>query len=380
MRIRGKLTTEETVDLTITDGTITAIEPALPSLPCDVGAESLYLLPGFLDLQLNGYLGIDFNTPSTSPEEILKATQLVRKTGVTGFCPTIITGSSEHIEACILTIASAINRYPEVAAAVIGLHIEGPYISLEDGPRGAHPQADVRPPDWTEFQRWQSLAEGRIRIVTLSPEWPEALPFIRQASQSGLVVAIGHTAASATQIRAAVDAGARLSTHLGNGSHAKIDRHPNYIWEQLADDRLSASLIVDGHHLPESVVKCFVRVKSPARTILVTDAIAAAGLPSGKHYLGNVEVEVTPARRVNLPGTPYLAGSVLEMPTAIALTVAYGGVSLGEAVRMATANPSELLGLGEKRGSIRVGQRADLVLAAWRNDPPHLDITEVILA
>ena len=380
MRIRGKLTSEETVDLTITDGTIAAIEPARLGIPCDRGSESLYLLPGFLDLQLNGYLGIDFNAPSTSPEEILEATRRVRETGVTGFCPTIITGSSEHIEACISTLVRAIDRYPEVAAAVIGLHIEGPYISLEDGPRGAHPRADVRPPDWTEFQRWQTLAGGRIRIVTLSPEWPEAVEFIQQASQAGLVVALGHTAASPTQIQAAVDAGARLSTHLGNGSHAKIDRHPNYIWEQLADDRLSASLIVDGHHLPGSVVKCFLRVKSPARTILVTDAIAAAGLPSGRYYLGNVEVEVTPARRVNLPGTPYLAGSVLEMPTAIALTVAYGGVSLGEAVRMATANPSELLGLGEKRGSIRVGQRADLLLAAWRNDPPHLDIAEVIFA
>ena len=380
MRIRGKLTSEETVDLTVTDGTITAIEPVRPNLPCDAGSESLYLLPGFLDLQLNGYLGIDFNAPTTSPEEILEATRRVRETGVTGFCPTIITGSSEHIEACISTLVSAIDRYPEVAAAVLGLHIEGPYISLEDGPRGAHPKADVRPPDWAEFQRWQTLAEGRIRLVTLSPEWPEAVEFIRQACQAGLVVALGHTAASPAQIQAAVDAGARLSTHLGNGSHARIDRHPNYIWEQLANDRLSASLIIDGHHLPESVVKCFVRVKSPSRTILVTDAIAAAGLPSGKYYLGNVEVEVTPARRVNLPGTPYLAGSVLEMPTAIALTVAYAGVSLGEAVRMATANPSELLGLGKKRGSIEVGQRADLLLAAWQNNPPHLDITQVILA
>ena len=379
MRIRGKLTTEETVDLTITDGTITAIEPARLGLPCDAGAESLYLLPGFLDLQLNGYLGIDFNAPSTRPEEILEATRRVRETGVTGYCPTIITGSAAHIEACISTLVTAIERYPEVAAAILGLHIEGPYISPEDGPRGAHPLADVRPPNWAEFERWQSLAKGRIRIVTLSPEWPEAVDFIRRASGAGLVVALGHTAATTAQIQAAIDAGARLSTHLGNGSHARIERHPNYIWEQLADDRLMASLIVDGHHLPESVVKCFVRVKSPSRTVLVTDAIAAAGLPSGKYYLGNVEVEVTSARRVNLPGTPYLAGSVLEMPTAIALTVAFSGGSLGEAVRMATANPSQLLGLGEKRGSIGVGQRADLVLASWQTDPPRLGITDVIL-
>ena len=227
MRIRGKLSAEETVDLTVTDGVIVTIEPIRPDLPSDHGDENLYLLPGFLDLQLNGYLGIDFNAPATRPEEILEATRHVRKTGVTGFCPTIITGSSEHIEACLSTLLTAIHRYPEVAAAVVGLHVEGPYISPQDGPRGAHPKADVRPPEWSEFERWQTLAEGRIRIVTLSPEWPEAVEFIRRARQAGIVVAIGHTAAAPWQIQAAVDAGAQLSTHLGNGSHARIDRHPN---------------------------------------------------------------------------------------------------------------------------------------------------------
>src|SRR5262249_59361327 len=128
----------------------------------------------------------------------------------------------------------------------------------------------------------------------VSPEWTESLEFIERAAAAGVVVAIGHTAAPPLRIAEAVAAGASLSTHLGNGSHAKIDRHPNYIWEQLAADDLWASFIVDGHHLPPSVVKCFLRYKGIARSILVTDAIAAAGRPPGRFKLGPVEVEVTP--------------------------------------------------------------------------------------
>ena len=175
----------------------------------------------------------------------------------------------------------------------------------------------------------------------------------------------GLRAATPAQIADAVRAGAKMSTHLGNGSHAKIDRHPNYIWEQLGNDDLWASFIVDGHHLPPSVIKCFLRSKGIARSILVTDAIAAAGQPAGRYKLGNVEVEVTEAGRVYLPGTPYLAGSALEMHDAIGKTVAYSDATLDESLRMASANPAQLLGLAGKLGTIEAGRRADLVLFEW---------------
>src|SRR5262249_31073497 len=155
---------------------------------------------------------------------------------------------------------------------------------------------------------------------------------------TGVVAAIGHTAAGPTQIAHAARAGAELSTHLGNGSHAEIDRHPKYILEQLGHDQLWGSVIVGGPHPPPSVVRCFLRSKGVARSILVTDAIAAAGRPAGRYRLGNVEVEVAPERRVNLPGTPYLAGSVLEMHEAIAKTVQYSDATLDDALRMASAN------------------------------------------
>jgi N-acetylglucosamine-6-phosphate deacetylase len=227
--------------------------------------------------------------------------------------------------------------------------------------------ADVRPPDWEEFHRWQDLAGGRIRILTLSPEWPGAVEFISRVAATDVVVSIGHTAASPDQIASAVDAGARMSTHLGNGSHAKIDRHPNYIWEQLGNDNLWGCFIVDGHHLPPSVVKCMIRAKSVAHSILVTDAIAAAGLPPGMHKLGNVDVEVLESRRVNLPGSPYLAGSVLEMNRAIEMTIAFAEISLAEAVQMATLNPARAIGVEDEIGTIAVGMRAEILLAEWDN-------------
>ena len=366
MMIRGKLLNGETVEIGVAAGRITSLEQV-------AGDAQDLLLPGFIELQLNGYKGIDFNNPETTPAQIREAIHEVRKTGVTALCPTIITGSAAHIEGCLTNLVRAIELYPDVARAVIGLHIEGPYISAEDGPRGAHPLADVRPPDWGEFERWQQLSGHRIRILTLSPEWPGVNEFITRVAATGVIVAIGHTAASPEQIAAAAAAGARMSTHLGNGSHAKIDRHQNYIWAQLSNDSLWASFIVDGHHLPPAVVKCMIRAKTVDQSIIVTDAIAAAGLPPGRHHLGNVEVEVLESRRVNLPGTPYLAGSVVDMNDSVAKAVAYSGISLADAVRMATLNPARLLGLENEIGELAVGRRADILRADW--DPVTLSLS-----
>jgi N-acetylglucosamine-6-phosphate deacetylase len=370
----------EMIDLQIADGVISSIG-SLPQTGV-LGAENLRVAPGLIDIQINGYDGVDFNDPATNTEQIVAAARKLWRTGVTAFCPTIITESFDHISKCISNVVRAADESPEFARAMIGIHVEGPFISPEDGPRGAHPKQHTRPPSWDEFQRWQDAASGRIRIVTLSPEWPgvpNTLDFIERAASSGVIVAIGHTAATPSQIADAARAGARLSTHLGNGSHAKIDRHPNYIWEQLANDALWASFIIDGHHLPPSVVKCFLRSKGVARSILITDAIAAAGLPAGRRRLGNVEVEVTPARRVNLPGTPYLAGSVLEMHEAVAKTVQYSDATLDDALRMASANPADLLGIGAEFGSIEIGRRADLILFRWDEANSILDVTATIV-
>ena len=380
IRLRAKLNARQNaVDLIISEGHIRDIQQADLSQICDLGAEDLNIAPGLIDIQINGFDGVDFNDTHTNTEQIASVTRRLWNSGVTAFCPTIITESFDHISKCVSNLMRAADESPEFARVMIGIHIEGPYISTEDGPRGAHQKQHARAPDWNEFQKWQDVARGRIRIVTISPEWPGAIDFIERASAAGIVVAIGHTAATPAQIADAARAGARLSTHLGNGSHAKIDRHPNYIWEQLANDDLWASFIVDGHHLPPSVVKCFLRSKSVARSILISDAIAAAGKPAGCYRLGNVDVEVAPERRVNLPGTPYLAGSVLEMPDALANTVQFSDATLDEALRMASANPAELLGVGADSGSVEIGHRADLILFRWDEQKSKFDVEATVI-
>ena len=221
----------------------------------------------------------------------------------------------------------------------------------------------VRPPDWDEFRRLQDVAGGHIRVVTLAPEQEGALSFIERLAPSGVVVALGHTAANGTQIRAAVAAGARLSTHLGNGCHAMLPRHDNPIWEQLAADELWASLICDGHHLPPAVIRCLLRVKTPARAILTCDAGSLAGLPPGRYREWDQEFEVHPAGKIVLPGTTYLAGSWVFTDGCLGPAIRFGGVSLSEALDMAGARPRELLGLPAQR--LEVGQSADLVLFEW---------------
>jgi N-acetylglucosamine-6-phosphate deacetylase len=295
--------------------------------------------PGFVDLQVNGFAGVDFNDPRTSVEDVQRALAAMRATGVTRCLPTLITSPFDSFARCAQTLARA------EAAALAGIHMEGPYISPLDGARGAHPAAHVCHASRDDFSRRQDAAGGRIRVVTLAPEAPGALPLIEHLAASGVTAAIGHTAASAEQIREAVRAGARMSTHLGNGCSGVLPRHPNLVWEQLAEDALLASFIVDGHHLPPATVKSMVRAKTPSRTVLVTDAIAAAGCPPGRYSLGGAVVELHPDGRVAPPGASWLAGSSLTLERAVANTVRFTGLSVAEALEMVTTRPAQLLGI-----------------------------------
>ncbi len=310
----------------------------------ELGAPGSWLAPGLLDLQVNGFGGVDFNATGVGVEDYRKAVRRMWATGVTRSLPTFITGGRERILACMRTCALAAAD-AEIGPAIAGIHLEGPYISPDDGPRGAHPREFVRPPDRDEFQHFQEAAGGAIRLVTLAPESPGALTFIEWLAGQGIVAAIGHTGAPEATIRDAVLAGATLSTHLGNGAHNMIQRHRHYIWEQLGDDTLRASFIVDGHHLPPAVVKTFVRAKGVERSVLVTDAVAPAGCPPGLYEVGEVGIELTPTGRVQIRGSDRLAGSSLELHDGVANTVRFAGVSLAEALRMATVNAAAVLGI-----------------------------------
>src|SRR5262249_32095791 len=322
-----------------------------------------WVAPALFDLQINGCDGRSFNSPRLTADDVRHVVAVCHRHGIAALCPTLVTNSFEALAHGLSTLCSVCASDPTVRRAVPAIHLEGPYISAEDGPRGAHPRQHVRPPDWDEFRRLQDLAEGAIRLHTLAPEHEGALAFIERLVASGVVVALGHTAARGDRIRDAIRAGARLSTHLGNGSHAVLPRHDNYIWEQLAADELWASLICDGHHLPPAVVRCLLRVKTPARAILTCDAGSLAGLPPGRYREWEQEFEVGPGGPIVGPGTPYLAGSWAFTDSCIGNAVRFGGVRLSEAVDMAGARPRELLGLPPLQ--LELGAPADLVLFDW---------------
>ncbi len=298
--------------------------------------------PGFIDLQVNGFAGVDYNSPEAAHEKIAHSIRALRSTGVTRFFPTVITGSPEGMLGALRNLAAA-RESIENGAAMAGFHIEGPHISPDDGPRGAHAREWVRPPDVEEFRRWQDAARGLVRLVTLSPEWTQATRYIETLAKDGIVISIGHTRASAQQIQDAVGAGATLSTHLGNGANPVLPKTANYIWEQLAEDRLSASFIADGIHLPDSFLRAAIRAKGIERSILVTDAVMPAMCAPGEYRLGDVEVELKADNRVVLRGGDRLAGSSLRMDRAIENVIRAGGVSLIDAVAMATKNPARLM-------------------------------------
>lgn len=309
--------------------------------------------PGFFDLQVNGFAGVDFNDPACTPDALRHATDQMRLTGVTQFLPTLITSSLEDFARCARNIVNFSDP------AIAGIHMEGPYISAVDGARGAHSLEHTQQSASIEdFKRRQEAASNHIRLVTLAPEVPGALRMIEHLVASNIRVSIGHTAASANQIRAAIIAGATLSTHLGNGCAQMLPRHPNFIWEQLAADELSASFIVDGHHLPPATVKAMIRTKSSARTILVTDAISAAGCPPGRYRLGAAEVELSETGRVQAAGAINLAGSALRMNDAVANAVRFTGLPLEEILPMATTRPTDYMNI-KPRGRVRAEWDAD---------------------
>jgi N-acetylglucosamine-6-phosphate deacetylase len=295
--------------------------------------------PGFIDLQVNGFAGVDYNCPTTPHDEIARSLRALFATGVTRFYPTVITGPPADMEAALRNLADA-REGVENGEAIDGFHVEGPHICPDDGPRGAHPRQWVRPPDFDEYRRWQDAARGRVRLVTLSPEWPEAPRYIERVAAEGVAVSIGHTNATTAQLADAAAAGATMSTHLGNGSHAVLRRHPNYIWDQLADDRLTAGFIADGIHVDAAFLKAALRAKTLDRAVLVTDASAPAGAAPGRYRLGEQEVDHTPDGRVVLAGTDRLAGSALTMNRGVANLMRLAGLSLGDAVRLATENPA----------------------------------------
>jgi N-acetylglucosamine-6-phosphate deacetylase len=352
------------------DSVITAVDTLIETPP-----DPLFIAPAWIDLQVNGYAAVDYNSPVTPIEEIARSVRVLNSTGTGRFYPTVITGPAEDMVGSLRNLAKAKESLPSIE----GFHVEGPHICPDEGPRGAHPRECVRKPDINEYRRWQEATDGAVRLVTLSPEWPEAPRYIETLVSEGVVVSIGHTKASAEQIDAAVNAGATMSTHIGNGAHGEMRRHPNYIWDQLADDRLNAGMIVDGIHLGPAFVKVALRAKGVSRAVLVTDASMPAMSTPGIYKLGGQDLELTKDGRVVLAGQDRLAGSALRMDHAITNIMKMTGISLVEAISMATRNPARVGRIAGRQRGLVTGDRADFVLFRYHEQTKQIEVVETIV-
>ena len=343
------------VSIEIVDGIITQVK----SLTGKSDFPEVYLAPGLIDIQINGYMGVDFSDQDLNPDKMHEATFALWKEGVTSYLPTVITRDQERLARSFSLLAGSLED-EIISRSIPGFHLEGPYISPVKGYRGAHPEQHVRLPDWKEFSELQERAQQGIKLVAVAPEMDGAIPFIGKCSENGLVVTLAHHNGSPEDINQAVNSGATLSNHLGNGCANEINRHHNPLWPQLSNDGLSISIIADGSHLTRDEVRTFYKVKGPEQTILVSDALSFAGLPLGVYEKDGEIYELT-SEVVKFPSENVLAGAALPLSKCIGKVMGFTGCSIGDAIRMASTNPARLMGL-DHLGEIKEGLRADLIL------------------
>jgi len=303
-----------------------------------------YIGPGLIDLQVNGINGIDFNSASLTVERIIDATKAMLRQGVTTYFPTIVTNKNEAVIKILDTIRRACDADILVRNCIGGIHLEGPFISSQEGARGAHDRRYIQDPDIRLIKKFQDVSVGMIKIITLAPELNGAIELIHYCREAHIKCAIGHSLASAAQIDEAIRAGAVLSTHLGNAVPDMLPRHPNILWDLLARDELYASIITDGYHLPDSFIRVVIKTKRD-KAVLVSDVTAFAGLPAGRYqtHIG-ADVTLTQDGKIFLSNNPnYLAGSAKTLLENVQHLTERGIVSICTAWCMASINPATII-------------------------------------
>ncbi len=331
--------TGKTEEITFRDGMVMAITDTESR-----GNDLPYTGPGLIDLQINGINGIDFNIPSLTQEDVINATHYLLSKGITTFFPTVITNSDENILSILHTIYEACVSNSLVNECVWGIHLEGPFISPEDGAKGAHDEKYIKPPDWELFSKFQEAAGKKIKLITIAPEWEGSGAFIKKCRDNGILVSIGHSMANTEQINRAVKAGASLSTHLGNGIPLLLPRHPNIIWDQLAADELYTCIITDGIHIPDSFIKSVIKIKGK-RTLIISDATCFAGMPPGEYesHIGG-SVILDKEKRVSLKASPgLLAGAAKSLLENVETLINHNLATLSESWQMASTNVAGML-------------------------------------
>lgn len=372
-KIQGYLYSDgKSVSIEIVNGKILKIKRISlnPDLP------KIYIAPGLIDIQINGYMGVDFSGQDLTKEDLKGAIKSLWKVGVTSFLPTVVPNEPARMINSF-SILSELIKDEEIKKSIPGFHLEGPYISPEQGYRGAHLEKFIRKPDWVEFSKFQEAAQNKIKLITVAPEVEGAIPFIRKCVQNGLIVSLGHHNGTTENIEAAVAAGASMSTHLGNGCANMINRHLNPLWPQLANDQLTAGIIVDGFHLTKEEVQCFYKMKGYDKTILVSDAIDLAGLPPGEYIRREKKLLLTTDNVVKFPAENVLAGAANPISICVGNVMKFTGCSLSNAIGMASSNPAKLLGLDDL-GEIKAGKRANLIL--FRMDENKIVVMKTMLS
>jgi N-acetylglucosamine-6-phosphate deacetylase len=365
--------TGKLVRIEITDGIIAKISDIGYSSADD---EGLFIAPGLIDNQLNGYSGVDFSADNVTADKIIEAAGSIWKDGVTSFLPTLITNSHENLLKNFRILGDALNTDTNLRESVPGFHLEGPYLSPEPGFYGCHPVDLLRKPSWKEFSEYQEAAGGKIIQVTISPELEGAMEFIKLCTRNGVVISIGHTNATSEQINQAVENGATLSTHLGNGCANFINRHKNPLWPQLANDLLTPSIIADGFHLLKEEIQVFYKVKGPDNIIITSDVTHLIGMPAGNYFYMGSEVLYSGDGLITNPALNCLAGAASPLKKGVETMMDYTGCSLTKAVNLASGNVARVYGLSD-RGIMAAGKRADLIL--FERDGNKINIKRTIL-
>jgi N-acetylglucosamine-6-phosphate deacetylase len=300
---------------------------------------------GFIDLQINGYAGIDFTDPETSVDEVLKVADILADQGTVGFLATITTSPREEIEHCVDTLSKAINKQGN-DRHILGIHLEGPYISSEYGYRGIHPERSISLPDLTWFQQLQKISDNNIRIVTIAPELEGALEFI-QAVSPDVITSVGHTNCPFTIINQAVNAGLSLATHVGNGCKQNIDRHNNPIVNIIGCSEIGLCFIPDGFHLPEAFIRMIINCRPIEKLYVISDAVKYAGLPANVYEMHDgTQISLAEDGKLTLLSDPnILAGSTSNMIKCMNNLAALNVFTESELFRIGYFNQIALLNL-----------------------------------
>ena len=355
--------TLELVNVGVAGARIATVEVSSPSSDADVP----WIAPGMFDIQVNGAVGCELSSSRLTRSGVVKVLEKMLRDGVFRCCLTLTTNAPETMIHAARSIADALDERPEYRSIVWGIHLEGPFISTAEGAIGAHPKKYCVPYSEEFIRSVQDASRGLVKLVTLSPEYPNAAEFVRFLKSPGIVVAVGHTNADGIQLDDAVSAGATLSTHLSNATRHLLPKWENYFFAQLADDRLCASLIVDGFHISPQLARAIVRAKGLDRLILISDQSPLAGFPPGKYSMELCDFEIQPNGKVTLAGDPnLLACASFPVSCGVVNVATIENLPLSKVYPLATTNPARLLNAPKFSSGdgdfLEVGGLADFLL------------------